>query len=57
VLKTHTREVLYEKFRTEKLLARRATQKIGEEETKKLLEGSSSFDFPAISSVLISIQI
>jgi len=38
VLKTHTREVLYEKFRTEKLLARRATRKIGEEQTKKLLE-------------------
>ncbi|KAI0259803.1 Septin-domain-containing protein [Gloeopeniophorella convolvens] len=39
VLKTHTREVLYERFRTEKLLARRATRKIGEEQTKKLLEG------------------
>jgi septin family protein len=38
VLKTHTREVLYENFRTEKLLARRATRKIGEEQTKKLLE-------------------
>ncbi|KAN0123290.1 Septin domain containing protein [Russula decolorans] len=38
VLKTHTREVLYEKFRTEKLLARRATRKIGEEQTKKLLQ-------------------
>jgi septin family protein len=57
VLKTHTREVLYEKFRTEKLLARRVTQKIGEEETKKLLEGLSSFEFLAISPVLISIQI
>ncbi|KAI9456159.1 septin family protein [Russula earlei] len=41
VLKTHTREVLYEQFRTEKLLARRATRKIGEEQTKKLLEGVS----------------
>lgn len=57
MLKTHTREVLYEKFRTEKLLARRATQKIGEEETKKLLEGLFSFEFPVISSVLIFIQI
>jgi hypothetical protein len=57
VLKTHTREVLYEKFRTEKLLARRATQKIGEEETKKLLEGLSSFEFPAICSVLNPVQI
>jgi hypothetical protein len=43
VLKTHTREVLYENFRTEKLLARRATRKIGEEQTKKLLEGVLSF--------------
>jgi len=48
VLKTHTREVLYEKFRTDKLLARRATQKIGEEQTKKLLEGvfSSPLELP-----------
>jgi septin family protein len=49
VLKTHTREVLYEKFRTEKLLARRATQKIGEEQAKRLLEGvfSPRLEFPA----------
>ncbi|KAI0304528.1 Septin-domain-containing protein [Multifurca ochricompacta] len=39
VLKTHTREVLYENFRTEKLLARRATRTIGEEQTKKLIQG------------------
>ncbi|KAA1469856.1 hypothetical protein DENSPDRAFT_835530 [Dentipellis sp. KUC8613] len=38
VLKTHTKEVLYEKYRTEKLLARRATQNIGEKGTKRLLE-------------------
>ncbi|KAH7922949.1 hypothetical protein BV22DRAFT_1069573 [Leucogyrophana mollusca] len=38
VLKVHTREVLYEKYRTEKLLARRATRNIGPEETKRLLE-------------------
>jgi septin family protein len=38
LLKTHTREVLYEKYRTEKLLARRATRKIGQEQAKKLLE-------------------
>ncbi|KAH7906014.1 Septin-domain-containing protein [Hygrophoropsis aurantiaca] len=37
-LKVHTREVLYEKYRTEKLLARRATRNIGPEETKRLLE-------------------
>lgn len=34
VLKTHTKEVLYEKYRTEKLLVRRATQRISEEETR-----------------------
>ncbi|OAX42842.1 hypothetical protein K503DRAFT_766361 [Rhizopogon vinicolor AM-OR11-026] len=38
VLKVHTREVLYEKYRTEKLLARRATRNIGPEEAKRLLE-------------------
>lgn len=52
VLKTHTREVLYEKFRTEKLLARRATRKIGEEQTKKLLQGvfSPSSSHPLLST-------
>lgn len=39
MLKIRTREVLYEKFRTEKLLAKRATRNIGETETRKLLEG------------------
>ncbi|KAF8558242.1 Septin-domain-containing protein [Imleria badia] len=38
VLKVHTREVLYEKYRTEKLLAKRATRTIGPEEAKRLLE-------------------
>ncbi|KAF5360630.1 hypothetical protein D9756_004902 [Leucocoprinus leucothites] len=38
LLKVHTREVLYEKYRTEKLLARRATRQISEEERKRLLE-------------------
>jgi septin family protein len=52
VLKTHTREVLYEKYRTEKLLARRATRKIGEEQAKKLLEGVSSFDLLITCSAL-----
>jgi septin family protein len=41
VLKVHTREVLYEKYRTEKLLARRATRNIGPDEAKRLLEGTS----------------
>ncbi|KAF9483467.1 septin family protein [Pholiota conissans] len=39
LLKTHTKEVLYEKYRTEKLLARRATSHISAEETERLLEG------------------
>lgn len=39
VLKLNTKEVLYEKYRTEKLLARRATRNISEEERKRLLQG------------------
>jgi len=38
ILKTHTKEVLYEKYRTEKLLARRATRNISDEERQRLLE-------------------
>jgi len=38
-LKTQTREVLYEKFRTEKLLARRATQNITPEQRSRLMKG------------------
>ncbi|GBE85009.1 predicted protein [Sparassis crispa] len=38
MLKIRTKEVLYEKYRTEKLLARRATKNISESETRKLLE-------------------
>ncbi|KAI5117323.1 hypothetical protein M0805_002338 [Coniferiporia weirii] len=38
VLKTNTKEVLYEKYRTEKLLARRATRNISDEDRKRLLE-------------------
>ncbi|TFY53429.1 hypothetical protein EVJ58_g9458 [Rhodofomes roseus] len=41
MLKIRTNEVLYEKFRTEKLLARRATANISEHETRKLLKGAS----------------
>ena len=37
-LKINTREVLYERYRTEKLLARRATRNIGGEERKRLLQ-------------------
>lgn len=40
LLKLRTKEVLYEKYRTEKLLARRATKNISEDETKRLLEGN-----------------
>ncbi|CAK5284103.1 unnamed protein product [Mycena citricolor] len=38
VLKNHTKEHYYEKFRTEKLLARRATANFTDEETQRLLE-------------------
>ncbi|THH29121.1 hypothetical protein EUX98_g5081 [Antrodiella citrinella] len=38
MLKVRTKEVLYEKFRTEKLLARRATANISEDATRRLLE-------------------
>ncbi|KAG8780718.1 hypothetical protein FRC12_022646 [Ceratobasidium sp. 428] len=38
-LKVHTREVLYERFRTEKLLARRATQNITPEQRSRLMKG------------------
>ncbi|RDX42497.1 hypothetical protein OH76DRAFT_1422481 [Lentinus brumalis] len=38
MLKIRTKEVLYEKFRTEKLLARRATRNISEDETRRLFE-------------------
>lgn len=36
----HTKEVLYEKYRTEKLLARRATRNISDDERQRLLEGT-----------------
>ncbi|KAG6831925.1 hypothetical protein H0H92_006526 [Tricholoma furcatifolium] len=39
LLKNHTNEVLYERYRTEKLLARRATRNISEDERQRLLEG------------------
>ncbi|KAJ3773210.1 septin family protein [Lentinula raphanica] len=38
MLKVHTKEVLYEKYRTEKLLARRATSQITDEERERLLK-------------------
>jgi len=38
LLKIRTKEVLYEKYRTEKLVARRATSQISEEERQRLLE-------------------
>ena len=45
MLKIRTKEVLYERYRTEKLLAKRATRNISEADTKKLLEGK--FQVPA----------
>ncbi|KAJ3996920.1 septin family protein [Lentinula boryana] len=38
MLKIHTKEVLYEKYRTEKLLARRATSHITDEQRDRLLQ-------------------
>lgn len=38
MLKRNTKEVLYEKFRTEKLLARRATQNITEDDRERLMD-------------------
>ncbi|KAG8857948.1 hypothetical protein FRB96_005439 [Tulasnella sp. 330] len=39
-LRNSTKEVLYENFRTEKLLARRATQSFNEMERQKMLQGA-----------------
>ncbi|PFH54064.1 hypothetical protein AMATHDRAFT_842 [Amanita thiersii Skay4041] len=51
LLKLHTKEVLYEKFRTEKLLIRRATQNISEEQRKRLLDGAwAEVDHPKLES-------
>ena len=49
ILKVNTKEVLYEKYRTEKLLARRATAHISDEERQRLLEGSA---FPLMQNIL-----
>lgn len=39
LLKIRTKEVLYERYRTEKLLARRATQNISDSDKHRMLEG------------------
>ena len=39
MLKIRTKEVLYERYRTEKLLARRATKNISEDQARKMLAG------------------
>ncbi len=54
VLKTHTKEVLYEKYRTEKLLARRASRQISDEDRERLLQGASntSMHHSSIESLL-----
>ncbi|KAI0771391.1 Septin-domain-containing protein [Irpex lacteus] len=44
MLKIRTKEVLYERYRTEKLLARRATQKISESDRRRIFEGAFSED-------------
>ncbi|KAI0696004.1 Septin-domain-containing protein [Cytidiella melzeri] len=40
LLKIRTKEVLYERYRTEKLLARRATQQISETDRRRIIEGA-----------------
>lgn len=40
MLKIRTKEVLYENYRTEKLIERRETKRITEADAKKLLEGT-----------------
>ena len=41
MLKIRTKEVLYERYRTEKLLARRATRNISEAEQRRMFAGPS----------------
>jgi hypothetical protein len=50
LLKIRTKEVLYEKYRTEKLLARRATANISDDQRQRLLEGVF---LPCLSTVLM----
>ena len=47
MLKIRTREVLYERYRTEKLLARRATRNISQDETRRMFAGAP---IPQLSS-------
>jgi len=44
-LKSTTKDLLYEQFRTEKLLARRATASISDVERKKLIDGALHHSF------------
>lgn len=39
MLKIRTKEVLYEKYRTEKLLARRATKNISRDQAQRMFDG------------------
>lgn len=48
----NTKEVLYEKYRTEKLLARRATRNISEDDRKRLLEGQFDLFFVVLACML-----
>lgn len=43
MLKIRTKEVLYERYRTEKLLARRATKNISEDQARKMIDGARSY--------------
>ena len=53
LLKIRTKEVLYERYRTEKLLARRATRNISEDETRRLLEGASLLSVVWIAGICL----
>lgn len=50
MLKIRTKEVLYENYRTEKLMARRATKNITEADTQKMLEGMFLSRLDALTS-------
>lgn len=54
-LKANTKDVLYEQFRTEKLLARRATANINDADRQRLLEGAY-LSFPFVSILTITLQ-
>ncbi|KAF8503208.1 hypothetical protein BU17DRAFT_58496 [Hysterangium stoloniferum] len=53
-LKVITKDVLYERFRTEKLLARRATANISEADRKRIMDGNVPFVIYHVTCILMS---